>query len=64
MSKTVRAIVAVGTLLVALFMLGISIFLTTINQWGPAGAALALAAVISIFVYHDAKFFFFNKENK
>ena len=63
MSKTVRTIVAVGTLLVTLACLGLSILGLTLPHWGLFGVGLALTGVFSVFVYHDAKFFF-NKENK
>jgi hypothetical protein len=64
MSKPVRILFAVLTLLTALAMLGLSIFALTIPHVGLFVTCLALTAGFGLFVYHDYQYFFGVKKDE
>lgn len=63
MSKTLRIILAIATLLTALTMLAFAIYGLTIPHIGLAVVCFLLAGGFGIFVYHDYQYFFGKKND-
>lgn len=62
MTRTIKIIVAVATLLTTLAMLGFTIFGLTIPHWGLTITCLALTILLGFFVRNDYYYFFQKKD--
>lgn len=63
MSRTIRIITAIATLLTAAATLGFSIFALTIPHWGLFATCFVLTGMFGLFVYHDYQYFFGKKND-
>lgn len=63
MSKALRIILAIATLLTTLAMLAFAIYGLTIPHIGLAVVCFTLAAGFGLFVYHDYQYFFGSKND-
>ncbi len=62
MTRTIKTILAIATLLTTLAMLGLTIFGLTIPHWGLAISCFALTIMFGLFVRNDYYYFFQKKD--